>query len=82
MANIAAQNNVIAVIGTVIPTSRSAAFNQVTIDINQGIRGLSNVVIAESRMAVGEGFDLLADDVHLSTAGQQQVAAAFVDVIR
>ncbi len=81
MADIATNNNVVAVIGTVIPTSRSSVFNQIVTDINVGIRGISNATIAEVRAAVGDGFQFLADDVHLSTEGQRVVARAFVDAV-
>lgn len=82
MANIAESFGVIAVIGTTITTTRSAEFNRKTEDIAAGIRGISNAIIAESRVDFGNGNNLLADDVHPNAQGQRVIADAFINVLR
>jgi acyl-CoA thioesterase-1 len=82
MANIAESLGVIAVIGTTITTTRSAEFDRKTADIAAGIRGINNALIAESRVAFGNGNDLLADDVHPNAQGQRVIADEFINALR
>jgi acyl-CoA thioesterase-1 len=82
MANIAESLGVIAVIGTTITTTRSAEFDRKTADIAAGIRSITNALIAESRVAFGNGNNFLADDVHPNAQGQRVIADEFISVLR
>lgn len=82
MANIAESLGVIAVIGTTITTTRSAEFDRKTANIAAGIRSIHNALIAESRVAFGDGNNLLADDVHPNAQGQRVIADEFINALR
>jgi acyl-CoA thioesterase-1 len=82
MANIAESLGVIAVIGTTITTTRSAEFDRRTADIAAGIRSINNALIADVRVAFGNGNNLLADDVHPNAQGQRVIADEFISVLR
>ena len=79
MVDIARRNNVIAIVGTLPPITRSTTENQRTADISAGIRGLMGASIAGVRGAIGDGEGLIADGIHPNTAGQQRIAQAFRD---
>ena len=79
MVNIAQQHNVIAIVGTLPPITRSTTENQRTADISMGIRGLTGASIAGVRGALGDGEGLIADGIHPNDAGQQRIAQAFRD---
>jgi acyl-CoA thioesterase-1 len=82
MANIAESLGVIAVIGTTITTTGSAEFDRRTADIAAGIRGITNALIAESRVAFGNGNNLLADYLHPNAQGHRVIADEFISVLR
>ena len=79
MVDIAQRHNVIAIVGTLPPITRSRTENQRTADISMGIRGLSGAAIAGVRGALGDGDGLIADGIHPNDAGQQRIAQAFRD---
>ena len=76
MVDIAQQNGVIAVVGTLAPITRSSTENQRAAEISAGIRNLSGARIAPVRSALGDG-DTIVDGVHPNNAGQQLIAEAF-----
>ena len=76
MVNIATDNNVIVIVGTLAPLTISAAQNARSADISAGIQGLSGARIADIRAVLGA--DLIVDGIHPGDAGQQVIT----DVIR
>jgi acyl-CoA thioesterase-1 len=79
MVDIAQRNNVVAIVGTLPPITRSSSENQRTAEISMGIRGLSGASIAAVRGAFGDDDSLIADGIHPNDAGQQRIAQAFRD---
>lgn len=77
MVDIAQRNNVIAVVGTLPPITRSSSENRRAEQISQGIRGLQGARIAPVRGMLGSGAQTIADGVHPNNSGQQLIADAF-----
>jgi len=75
MVDIAAANNVIAIVGTLAPINLSAAQNVRAAEISAGIQGLTGARIADIRASLGA--DLIVDGVHPGDAGQQLIADVF-----
>ena len=80
MVDTARGRNVIPIVGTLPPITRSASENNRAAQISDGIRNLSGAVVAEVRGALGNGSGLLADGLHPNDAGQQQIAETFASV--
>ena len=76
MVDIAQQNGVIAVVGTLAPITRSATEDQRAAEISAGIQNLSGARIAPVRASLGNG-ETIVDGVHPNDAGQQIIAEAF-----
>lgn len=77
MVDAARQRNVIAIVGTLPPITRSTAEDARAQQINQGIRGLSGATIVGVRAALGDGSGFIADGVHPNQTGQQVISDAF-----
>lgn len=82
MVDAAQQRNVIAVVGTLPPITRSASEDARAQQINEGIRGLSGATIVGVRSALGNGQGLIADGVHPNQMGQQRIAEAYAQVFQ
>jgi len=78
MVDIARRNNVIVVVGTLPPITRSASENRRVDAINRGIRQLDGARLAPVRGMFGDGRNNLdGDGVHPNDQGQQAIAEAF-----
>jgi lysophospholipase L1-like esterase len=77
MVNAAQQRNVIALVGTLPPITRSVAEDARAQQINAGIRGLSGATIVGVRAALGDGSGTIADGIHPNQMGQQIISDAF-----
>lgn len=75
IANIAKDNGVTCVIGTLPPIPRSSASNSKAAAISKGIQGLKNARIANIRGELGNGD--IADGVHPNNNGQRIIAMNF-----
>jgi len=71
MVDIANNQNVIAIVATLPPITRSGTENARAAQISSGIRDLSGARIAGVRGALGNGAGLIADGVHPNDRGQQ-----------
>ncbi len=72
MVNIANQNNVIAIVGTLAPITQSSALNARAAEISNGIQGLSGARIADIRARLDASA--IVDGIHPNDAGQQVIA--------
>jgi len=77
MVDIARQNDVIPVVGTLPPITFAAAENDRAARISQGIRSLNGARVAPVRGMLGSGADTIADGIHPNDRGQQIIAEAF-----
>lgn len=77
MVDAARQRNVIAIVGTLPPITRSRAEDARAQQINQGIRTLNGATIVGVRAALGDGNGTIADGVHPNQSGQQIISDAF-----
>jgi len=75
MVNIAVNNNVTVIVGTLPPITRSSSENQRAAEISAGIRSLDGAIIADVRNALSSGA--IADGVHPNGTGQQIIADTF-----
>jgi len=80
MVDFARARNVIPIVGTLPPITRSGAENRRANELSSGIRRLNNAVIAEVRGALGNGASTIADGVHPNQTGQQIIADTFAGV--
>ena len=80
MVDAARARNVIPIVGTLPPITRSSTENARAAEISTGIRGLSGAVVAEVRGALGNGSLYIVDGVHPNAAGQQVIADTFAGV--
>lgn len=74
MVNIARDRDVIAIVATLPPITRSGTENSRADQISRGIRNLSGAEIADVRAAFGNDRSLIADGVHPNNTGQQLIA--------
>jgi acyl-CoA thioesterase-1 len=77
MVDAARQRNVIAIVGTLPPITRSNAEDARAQQINQGIRTLNGATVVGVRAALGDGSGFIADGVHPNQSGQQVISDAF-----
>lgn len=76
LANMCEDNGIICIIGTLPPITISSTLNGNINNINAGIRGISNAIIAESGPVISSG-DLLSDGIHPSAGGQNKIAEVY-----
>lgn len=79
MVDFARSRNVIPIVGTLPPITRSNSENRRADEISRGIRRLNNAVVAEVRGALGSGATI-ADGVHPNQSGQQIITDTFASV--
>ncbi len=77
MVDAARNRDVIAIVGTLPPITRSASEDARAQQINAGIRGLSGARIADLRATVSR--NMIADGVHPNQMGQQIIADTFAN---
>ncbi len=80
MVDTARARDVIPIVGTLPPITRSTTENRRADEISRGIRRLNNAVVAEVRGALGNGSSTIADGVHPNQGGQQLITNAFANV--
>lgn len=78
LANICEANGVICIISTLPPITRSSDENGNVRNINSGIYGISNSIIADSA-AVLNSNDILGDGIHPNGGGQDKIGAVFAE---
>lgn len=79
MVDIATGQNVIAIVATLPPITRSSSENARIAQINSGIRGLSGARIADVRGRLNNG-DISADGVHPNQGGQNKIASTIAEL--
>lgn len=78
LVSIARQANVVPVIATVLPNTRTDGVNERTQLLTNGIITIPGAVIADPRILFGENQALFQSDrLHPTAAGQQLIAEAF-----
>lgn len=82
MIDLANDKGVIALIGNVIPNTRSPEAEKRALDINERMKTLRGAILVDTRLSFGEGKGLLVDGVHPSDEGQRRIAEAFLSELR
>lgn len=80
MVNTARNKNVIPVIVTLPPITRSSSENSRAAQISNGIKKLQNAVVADARAALNKSH--IADGVHPNNEGQQIIADVIAQKIQ